>query len=360
MTTKVLIGLSGGVDSAVAALLLKQQGFAVTGAIMSIWDDSLPLPAAEGGGACLGPEEDDIKSAAAAAEALGIPFQVVDCRAQYAKVVLENFRSEYASGRTPNPCVRCNSYIKFGVLPAGARAAGIGFDYFATGHYARVEKAPEGYFRLRLAKDIKKDQTYFIHRLNSQQLAGVLFPLGEHLKTEVRALAKKHALPVHDKPDSQDFYCGNYNDILRFPNRPGAIVDTEGRPLGRHDGIWNYTIGKRRGLGISGTKEPLYVVALDGKTNRVTLGPKSALYSKALLAQDVLWQCGRTPAGPVSALVKIRQAHPPAQARITPLNANTARVEFEKPQLSVTPGQSAVFYQDGAVIGGGIIEEPQA
>ncbi len=289
MTATALVGLSGGVDSAAAALLLKRQGYRVIGAIMSIWDESLPLPD-KPGEACLGPEEDDIKSARAVADALGIEFHVVDCRAQYAKVVLENFRSEYAAGRTPNPCVRCNSYIKFGVLPAGARAAGIAFDKFATGHYARVEQAPAGYYRLKTAIEASRDQTYFIHRLSSAQLAQVLFPLGEYSKSEVRKIAAESGIPVHDKPDSQDFYCGDYNNILKFPNKPGEITDKTGRVVGTHTGIWNYTIGKRKGLGISGEKEPLYVLSLDGKTNRVTVGPKSELYSKALLAEDVLWR----------------------------------------------------------------------
>ncbi|MFA6584208.1 MAG: tRNA 2-thiouridine(34) synthase MnmA [Elusimicrobiaceae bacterium] len=354
MKNKILVGLSGGVDSAVAALLLKERGFEVIGAIMSIWDDSLPRPTGEGH-ACLGPEEDDIESASAVARALGIEFHVLDCREQYRKIVLENFRSEYAQGRTPNPCVWCNSYIKFGALPVAARKQGLSFSHFATGHYASVERGEDGIYRLKKAKDAAKDQTYFIYRLNQKQLSEIMFPLGGYLKTEVRELAKNSNLPIHDKPDSQDFYCGDYGDILKFPNRPGDIVDKKGAPLGRHNGIWNYTIGKRKGLGISGEKEPLYVARLDAKNNRVIVGPKSDLYSAECAVENVVWPEGKAPGSSVRVLVKIRQAHIPAEAEVFPAGSNAARVVFKNPQMSVTPGQSAVFYQGDTVLGGGII-----
>jgi tRNA-specific 2-thiouridylase len=355
---KILVGLSGGVDSAVTAYLLKKQGFEVVGAMMSVWDGSLPAPASKSADACLGPEDDDIETVKKIAGFLKIPFHIIDCREEYSKVVLENFKSEYKAGRTPNPCVWCNAYIKFGVLPNAAKKAGISFDKFATGHYANVVYNDElKMFQLAKAKDEKKDQTYFLYRLNQKTLSQVLFPLGNLTKDEVRKTAKEASLPSAEKPDSQDFYCGDYNDILQFKAESGNIVDKTGKVLGRHNGVWNYTIGKRKGLGLKGgTKEPLYVINISAKQNVIVVGSKEDLYSCGLTAKKVSWTSVPAPEAEIEALVKIRQQNAPSKAVIIPLENNAVKIIFKAPQMSVTSGQSAVFYKDNIVLGGAIID----
>ncbi|MDR1695237.1 MAG: tRNA 2-thiouridine(34) synthase MnmA [Endomicrobium sp.] len=355
---KILVGLSGGVDSAVSAYLLKKQGHEVTGAMMSIWDDSLPVPKIAGGNGCIAPKDGDIKTVKKIAEFLDIPFTVIDCSSEYKKTVLENFKSEYKSGRTPNPCVWCNAYIKFGVLPEAAKRGGIRFDKFATGHYANIVYNDEiKKYQLKKAKDLNKDQTYFLYRLSQKTLSETLFPLGNLIKSEVRSIAKEIGLPVAEKPDSQDFYCGDYNDILGFQANPGDIVDKNGKVLGKHSGIWNYTIGKRKGLGLpGGTKEPLYVIDISAKQNVIVLGSKEDLYSKSLTAEKVSWGSVPVPKEPFNATVKIRRQNAPSKAAVIPMGESTAEVVFETPQMSVTSGQSAVFYKDDVVFGGGIIK----
>lgn len=353
---KVLVGLSGGVDSAMAALLLKKQGYEVCGAIMSIWDNTLPAPKVHGN-ACLGPEEEDIATAQKVADFLQIPFKVINCREEYKKIVLENFKQEYKQGHTPNPCIWCNSYVKFGALPQVARDSGIEFDKFATGHYAVIDfDKKTNLYRLRTGKDGNKDQTYFLYRLNQKQLSQTLFPLGIYTKPEIRQLAKKYNLPVAAKADSQDFYCGDYNDILKFPPQPGKIVDKTGKVLGEHQGIWNYTIGKRKGLTGGGSGRPLYVIKIDAKHNQIIAGYKEDLFSKQLTAAKVNWCSVNKPQEPLKAMVKIRRQHQPAAATITALNDDTAQIVFEEPQMSITAGQSAVFYHGDIVLGGGIIQ----
>lgn len=353
---KVLVGLSGGVDSAMAALLLKEQGYDVIGAIMSIWDESMPAPKTSGH-ACLGPEEEDIAEAQKVADFLKIPFKVIDCREEYRQIVLGNFKDEYRLGRTPNPCIWCNSYVKFGALPKSARRNGIDFDKFATGHYAVIDfDETSKLWRLKKGKDENKDQSYFLYRLNQRQLSQILFPLGAYTKPEIRNLARKYNLPVAEKADSQDFYCGDYNDILKFEPKPGKIVDKTGKVLGEHQGIWNYTIGKRKGLTGGGSEKPLYVVKIDVKNNQIIAGHKEDLFSSRLIVDKVNWCSGEKPEQEIKCLVKIRRQHIPASASVKTLEDGKVKIAFDEPQMSVTAGQSAVFYDGDTVLGGGIIQ----
>lgn len=353
----ILVGLSGGVDSAAAAVLLKQQGYRVIGATMQVWDPSLPVPQGTyQKNACLSPEKEDLSDIQAIAQKLGIEHITVDCRTQYRQAVLDNFRLEYSCGRTPNPCVLCNSLIKFGVLPSAAKAQGVAFDKFATGHYARVEwDAASGKYLLKKAVDLSRDQSYFLHRLTQTQLAHVLFPLGEMTKPQIREVARQAGLAVADKEDSQDFYCGDYNDLLNFPNKPGDIVTKDGKKVARHNGIWGYTIGKRKGLGISGFAVPMYVVGIDARKNQVIIGPKADLYADRLEADHLSWMAGEPPAEEFECEIKIRNLHYPAKARVRALKDGSVCAVFEEPQMSITAGQSAVMYQGDVVLGGGII-----
>lgn len=352
----VLIGLSGGVDSAAAALLLKEQGYRVIGATMMIWDPSLPIPKnGHNQNACLSPEKEDVSEIRKLAKKIGIEYLTVDCREQYRQAVLENFRTEYAHGRTPNPCVICNSLIKFGVLPQAVRALGISFDKFATGHYARIEEK-DGTFYLKTGLDPARDQSYFLHRLSQTQLSDILFPLGNLGKAEIRELARQAGLAVADKEDSQDFYCGDYNDLLNFPNRSGDMILQDGTVIGKHTGIWGYTIGKRKGLGISGFKEPMYVVGIDAPKNQVIIGPKNALYKDTLQADNMCWTLGQAPAQEFECKIKIRNLHYAAPALVcVSADGKEITAQFKEPQLSITAGQSAVLYQDDIVLGGGVI-----
>lgn len=354
----ILVGLSGGVDSAAAAVMLKQQGYRVIGATMQVWDPSLPVPQGTyQKNACLSPEKEDLEEVRAIADKIGIEHLTVDCRREYRQTVLDNFRLEYACGRTPNPCVLCNSLIKFGVLPSAATKQGVAFDKFATGHYARVafdEKT--GKYLLKKAVDLSRDQSYFLHRLKQNQLASVLFPLGEKTKPEIREIARQAGLKVADKEDSQDFYCGDYNDLLNFPNKPGDIVTKDGKAVARHNGVWGYTIGKRKGLGISGFAVPMYVVGINAEKNQVIIGPKADLYSDTLTAQKMSWVAGEPPAAEFDCEIKIRNLHHPAKARVTVQKDGSVHAKFDEPQMSITAGQSAVLYQGDVVLGGGMIE----
>ena len=359
----VAVGMSGGVDSSVVAWLLKQQGFDVMGLTMSIWDGTLPLPD-EGLSGCYGPgEARDIEVAKTVAARLGIPHHVIPLAPEYATEVLDYFRAEYRAGRTPNPCARCNRTLKFALLLERARGMGIVFDRFATGHYARVERdAATGRWLLRRAVDLAKDQTYFLSRLTQDQLAQVLFPLGALAKERVKELAREAGwADVADKPESQDFIESKNYGVL-FDKRdaaPGPIVDAAGKVLGRHKGIVHYTVGQRKGLGIGGAGEPLYVLRIEACANTVVVGGYKDLFSSRLVAADLNWiGMAGPPAEPVRVKVKIRQQHREAAATLRAGILDglpVAEVLFDEPQMSITPGQSAVFYDGDSVAGSGII-----
>lgn len=319
-----------------AALLLLRRGEEVVGATMRLGGDAPRSTAA-----------------AQVAAYLGIEHHLVDVSADFHALVVEPFLAAYAGGRTPNPCVACNDLVKFGVLLRFARE--LGCDALATGHYARIVRV-EGVPRLAAAVDRAKDQSYFLYRLGPDRLRQVVFPLGEMTKGEVRRLAAQEELPAARRSESQDIcFAVDYRRL--FKGREGPIVDTRGRVLGRHKGVFNYTVGQRRGLGLSAGK-PLYVVRLDPARNAVVVGSREELLAHGLVAEDLVWAGGG--AGPVSgtkALVKIRSAHEPVPATVEPLPGGCARVLFARPVAAVAPGQAAVFYEGDVVLGGGTIAE---
>ncbi len=354
MSKTIAVGLSGGVDSTLTALLLKEAGYRVIGLSMSIYNKDIPNMTLAGR-SCYGPEEKhELNEIREWGKKQNIPVYVLDLSDVYKQTILAYFKQAYLKGITPNPCVQCNAEMKFGLLLESARKSGLNFDAFATGHYARIEQQ-DNRFVLKKGIDAYKDQSYFLYRLTQEQLSQTMFPLGHLTKERVREMARERGLAVAEKADSQDFYAGDYNDLLQEPARTGKIILTTGEVLGEHQGFWNYTIGQRKGLGISYPR-PLFVVDVDPKENVVIVGTAEAVLKKSCRVEATVWG-GLIPplTAPMRAEVKYRSTGRSVGATLTPEAEGRIRIDFDEPQRALTPGQSAVFYKDEAVIGGGII-----
>jgi tRNA-specific 2-thiouridylase len=352
---KVVVAMSGGVDSSLAAALLVEQGYEVIGITMQIWpSDQVDEKA---GGCCSLSAVEDARRVACQ---LGIPFYVLNFRSQFEEKVINYFCDEYLGGRTPNPCIACNRYIKFELLLD--RAMGLGADYIATGHYASIkyDEEKERYLLIK-AKDKSKDQTYALFNLTQDQLSHTIFPLGGYEKTETRKLAGERGLRVATKPDSQEicFVQDDYESFLRerIPDvvEPGPFLDTAGNRIGTHKGIPFYTIGQRKGLGLALGK-PAYVVDIDVKNNAVIIGNDDEVYGSGLIARDLNFIPFARLEKPLRVKAKIRYSAPEAEAEISLIRDDAVKVLFEKPQRAITPGQAVVFYDGNIVVGGGTIE----
>jgi tRNA-specific 2-thiouridylase len=353
---KVLIGMSGGIDSSVAAYLLKQMGHEVVAVTMTIWNGKADLPAPKKSNSCFAPEKtEDIKKIKIICDKIGIEHQVLDLSELYERVVLKDFQDEYLNGRTPNPCVWCNAKIKFGAMVDYAREKGLQFDTFATGHYARIMEK-DGRYAIRRAVDLKKDQSYFLYRLSQEQLSSTLFPLGEMVKEEVRKIDVEQGFHEVYQDESQDFYGGDYTDLLDVSNQSGAIVDKNGTVLGRHEGIWHYTIGQRKGLGIA-AERPLYVLSLRPQTNEVVVGFEEDTFQRSVTAANVVWGCSQGIEGTIPVQAKIRSTGYPSEAMAFQNEDGSITAVFSEDIKAATNGQSLVLYDGDTLLCGGIIED---
>jgi tRNA-specific 2-thiouridylase len=354
---RVVVGMSGGVDSSAALALLLEQGYDVIGVTLKLWPQDCVSRAED---KCCGPQA--VSDARAVAHKLGVPFYLVDEAEDFQKEVIHYFAEEYRAGRTPNPCVMCNEKLKFGTLIRRARQ--LGAEWVATGHYARVADGPDGRRLLLRGRDPRKDQSYFLFSLRQDQLARILFPLGELTKAETRDVARSCDLKTAGKEESMEICFvpdNDYGKFLRQANlvksHRGEIVDLRGKVLGEHDGIEFFTIGQRRGLGISSPR-PLYVVDLDAARNRVVVGDETALERDSFDIARCNWIPFASPPAEFECLARIRYNHPGAPAIVSPQPDGTARVRLREPQRAITPGQACVFYQDDLVVGGGWIVAP--
>ena len=352
---RVVCGMSGGVDSSATAALLLEQGYDVIGITLKLWPQDCVNRAED---KCCGPQA--VTDARSVCNKLDIPYYLIDESAEFQKHVIQYFADEYKAGRTPNPCVMCNQNLKFGRLID--RADRLGADFIATGHFAGVEKSADGSrMLLKRGRDRRKDQSYFLFSLRQDQLARILFPLGDKTKSDTREVARNCQLKTADKEESMEICFvpdNNYGGFLQQANlvqkHRGEITDVYGHVLGHHDGIEFYTIGQRRGLGIT-TAKPVYVVELDPETNRVVVGDESALDRDEFVAERCNWHPFEQLSGPLEVMAKIRYNHPGTDATITPLEGGKVKVKLHTPQRAITPGQAAVFYQDDLVVGGGWI-----
>jgi tRNA-uridine 2-sulfurtransferase len=349
---RVVVAMSGGVDSSVAAALLKEQGYDVIGMMLRLWSE----PGKEESNRCCTP--DSMAQARRVAAKLDIPFYVIDAKDVFHKTVVQYFLDGYARGETPNPCLVCNRQIRWTFLLDHALA--LDADFMATGHYVRIRKGETGHQLLR-AVDKSKDQSYVLHVLNQEKLAKALFPIGDYPKTEIRVIAEKFGLPTASRKDSQDLCFLAGEDYRNFLQRnaaemlqPGEILTREGQIVGTHNGLANYTIGQRKGLGVA-SLVPLYVLGKNSATNTLVVGTQEELGSRELTAREVNWLSGEMPSGSFRAEVKIRYTAKEAEALVTPVDGNQVQVQFDAPQRDITAGQAAVFFQGDVMIGGGII-----
>jgi tRNA-specific 2-thiouridylase len=355
---RVVVAMSGGVDSSVAAALLLERGYDVTGMMMRLWAEDCGEGSAN---RCCTPGQ--MADARRIAAQLGIPFYIIDTQEVFRRTIVQFFMDRYAAGDTPNPCLECNRLIRFEWLLGHALASGA--DYLATGHYARVEHASDGHSRLLKARDPAKDQSYVLSVLTQDKLRHALFPVGDYAKAEIRAMAAARGLPVAAKRDSQDLCFLADGDYRRFMRQhapgaagPGPILTRDGRQLGTHSGLLDYTIGQRKGLGVS-HREPLYVLATDPARNALIVGPLGELGRASLSAGRVNWIAGEPPASRFAAEIRIRYQARLAPGTVTVLSAGRVQVDFDAPQRGITPGQGVVFYTGEECLGGGIIARDQ-